>query len=130
MSKKVGAGVTLLVTLISALGITGIGFVDDAIWKIVFIVVGMIAYSIVGVLFSIGLLSKASAGGKAYTVVFLGLIVFGYFVYNWLEKLRLWILSWHLAFKIIVPVVLVFAILSIIGLLIYWNEKNGYEEFN
>ena len=130
MSKKVGTGVALLVTLISALSITGIGFIDDAIWKVVFIAVGMIAYSIVGLLFSFGLLSGRDVGKEAYLVVFTILIVLGYFIYKLLEKLRLWILSWHLAFKIIVPIILVLAIIAIIILLIYWNDKNGYDEFN
>ena len=46
----------LLVLLISSLAITGISFIDDQVWNIIFLVVGMVAYAIVGFMFSIGFL--------------------------------------------------------------------------
>ncbi len=101
--KKVNA---ILVFLISSLTITGISFVDGKIWDIIFIIVGMIAYAIVGFFFSIGLLSTKKDGQGAFAFVFFLLILGGYGVYKGLEALRKWILSWPLAAKIIVPSVI------------------------
>ena len=52
----------LLVFLISSLAITGVSFIDGKIWNVIFLVVGMIAYVIVGILFSIGVLHGKEAG--------------------------------------------------------------------
>lgn len=101
--KKVNA---ILVFLISSLTITGISFIDGKIWDIIFIIVGMIAYAIVGFFFSIGLLSTKKDGQGAFVFVFFLLILGGYGVYKGLEALRKWILSWPLAAKIIVPSVI------------------------
>ena len=60
----------LLVALISALAITGISFIDDQIWNVIFIVVGIASYSIVDILFSIGILHGKQAGKDAYALVF------------------------------------------------------------
>ena len=70
--KKLNA---LLVFLISSIAITGISFIDGKIWDIIFLVVGMIAYAIVGFLFSIGLLSTKKDGKDAYAFVFLLLLL-------------------------------------------------------
>lgn len=101
--KKINA---LLVLLISSLAITGISFIDGKIWGIVFLVVGMIAYAVVGVLFSIGILSTKQQGRDAYALVFFLLILGGYGMYKALEALRNWILSWPLVAKITVPSVI------------------------
>ena len=60
----------LLVFLISSLAITGISFVDGKVWDVIFLVVGMIAYAIVGIIFSIGILHGKQAGKDAYALVF------------------------------------------------------------
>ena len=52
----------LLVTLVTSLTITGISYIDDKIWNLIMCVIGMLAYSIVGVLFSIGILHGKNAG--------------------------------------------------------------------
>ena len=93
----------LLVFLISSIAITGISFIDGKIWDIVFIVIGLIAYSIVGFLFSIGVLSTRQNGKDAYMLVFFLLILGGFGVYKLLEMARNWILSWPLLVKIMVP---------------------------
>ena len=98
--KKLNA---LLVFLISSIAITGISFIDGKIWDIVFIVLGLIAYSIVGFLFSIGVLSTRQNGKDAYMLVFFLLILGGFGVYKLLEMARNWILSWPLFVKIMVP---------------------------
>lgn len=48
----------LLVLLISSLAITGISFIDDQVWNVIFLVVGMVAYAIVGFMFSIWFLHE------------------------------------------------------------------------
>ena len=98
--KKLNA---LLVFLISSIAITGISFIDGKIWDVVFIVIGLIAYSIVGFLFSIGVLSTRQNGKDAYMLVFFLLILGGFGVYKLLEMARNWILSWPLLVKIMVP---------------------------
>ena len=120
--KKLNA---LLVFLISSLTITGVSFIDGKIWDVIFIVVGMVTYSIVGVLFSIGVLHGKEAGKEAYVFVFFLLILAGYGVYKGLEKLRLWILAWPLAIKIIVPIMIALLIGALITLIIIKRERNN-----
>ncbi|MFA7051357.1 MAG: hypothetical protein WC189_04640 [Bacilli bacterium] len=120
--KKLNA---LLVFLISSLTITGVSFIDGKIWDVIFIVVGMVTYAIVGVLFSIGVLHGKEAGKEAYVFVFFLLILAGYGVYKGLEKLRLWILAWPLAIKIIVPIMIALLIGALITLIIIKRERNN-----
>lgn len=120
--KKLNA---LLVFLISSLTITGVSFIDGKIWDVIFIVVGMVTYAIVGVLFSIGVLHGKEAGKEAYVFVFFLLILAGYGVYKELEKLRLWILAWPLAIKIIVPIMIALLIGALITLIIIKRERNN-----
>lgn len=121
--KKINA---LLVFLISSLTITGISFIDGKVWDVIFLVIGMIAYSIVGILFSIGILHGKDAGKEAYAFVFLLLILGGYAVYKGLEKLRLWILAWPLFVKILVPSIIGAIIITGIVLIILYKKKiNG-----
>ena len=119
--KKINA---LLVFLISSLAITGISFIDGKVWDVIFVVVGLVAYAIVGVLFSIGILSTKKQGGDAYALFFFLLILGGYGVYKALEALRNWILSWPLAAKIAVPSAIGAAIIVGIVLTIRYAIKN------
>lgn len=120
--KKLNA---LLVFLISILAITGVSFVDGKIWNVIFLVVGMIAYAIVGILFSIGVLHGKEAGKDAYAFVFFLLILAGYGVYKGLEKLRLWILAWPLVVRIIVPIMIALLIGALITLIIIKRKRNN-----
>lgn len=120
--KKLNA---LLVFLISILAITGVSFIDGKIWNVIFLVVGMIAYAIVGILFSIGVLHGKEAGKDAYAFVFFLLILAGYGVYKGLEKLRLWILAWPLVVKIIVPIMIALLIGALITLIIIKRKRNN-----
>ena len=118
----------LLVFLISSLAITGVSFVDGKIWNVIFLVIGMIAYAIVGILFSIGVLYGKEAGKEAYAFVFLLLLLAGYGVYKGLEHLRLWILAWPLALKIIIPAVVGFCIVAVIILIVIKRRKSKNEQ--
>ena len=119
--KKINA---LLVFLISSLIITGLSFIDGKIWDVIFLVIGLVAYAIVGILFSIGILSTRKQGSDAYALVFFLLLLGGYGVYKALEALRKWILSWSLAAKIAVPSALGTAIIVGIILTIRYSIKN------
>lgn len=105
--KKINA---LLVLLISSIVITGISFIDGKIWGVIFIVVGTIAYTVIGGLFSIGILSTRKDGKDAYALVFFFLILGGYVVYKLLKTIRNWILSWPLFVKILVPSIIIVCI--------------------
>lgn len=115
--------IALLVFLISSLTITGISFIDGKIWDIVFLIVGMIAYAIVGVLFSIGFLHGKESGRDAYLYVIFLLILLGYGFYKLLGKLKVWIMAWSLAAKIAVPSVIFAVIVVIICILLWLNKK-------
>lgn len=95
--------IALLIFLISSVAITGISFIDGKIWDIIFYVIGIVSYAVVGVLFSLGILSTKKQGSDAYAFVFLILVLGGYGVYKLLELIRIWILSWPLFVKILVP---------------------------
>ena len=117
----------LLVFLISSLAITGISFIDGKVWDIIFLVAGLVTYAIVGILFSIGILSARKQGSDAYALVFFLLLLGGYGVYKALEALRNWILSWPLAAKIAVPSAIGSAIIVGIVLTIRYAIKNKEE---
>lgn len=108
----------LLVTLITSLSITGISYLDDKNWNIVLLVIGMTTYSIVGFLFSIGLLHGKNAGKEAYGAIFIILLLLGYGVYCGIVNLQIWILSWALWIKITVPVILIAIIVIAIVLIV------------
>ena len=108
----------LLVFLISSIAITGISFIDGKIWEVIFLIVGMISYAIVGTLFSIGILSTKQNGRDAYALVFSLLILAGYGFYRLLRLIRDWILSWPLFAKIIVAISIGLALLAGIILVI------------
>lgn len=129
--NSLGIYKVLLVSLITSLSITGIGFLDNKIWNLIMLIIGMVAYSIVGLLFSIELISGKKAGKEAYAAVFIILLILGYCVYNGIIKLQQWILSWPLYVKIIVPSVLGCLIAATIVLIILINRrltKDGKEQ--
>lgn len=94
----------LLSLLISSLAITGISFIDGKIWDIVLLVIGLIAYAVVGLLFSIGVLQGKKAGKDAYALVSVLLLLGAYAVYKGLVKFKIWVLSWPIVAKILVPI--------------------------
>ena len=119
--KKINA---LLVFLVSSLVITGISFIDGKIWDIVFVVIGLVAYAVVGILFSIGVLSTKKQGSDAYALFFFLLLLGGYGVYKGLEALRNWIMSWPLAAKIAAPSSIGVIIMVSLALTIGYAIKN------
>lgn len=108
----------LLVFLVSGLTITGISFIDDQVWNVIFLIVGMAAYAIVGFLFSIGFLNGKQAGRDAYAFVFFLLLLSGYAVYKGLEQLKLWVLAWPLFVKILVPSIIGLGIIAVVVLIV------------
>ena len=115
----------LLVALISSLSITGIGFLDSYFWNTVFAVIGMMAYTIVGILYSLHILTNRKEGRDAFIVVFLILIILGLFVYQGIMKFQQWLISWPLGIKILVPSALFVGIITVIVLMVL--KKNRTE---
>lgn len=118
----------LLVILITSLSITGISFLDDKIRNIVMLVIGMIAYSIVGLLFSLRLISGKNAGKEAYIAIFIILAILGFCVYNGIIKLQQWILSWPFYAKIIVPSAIACLIVATILLIVLKSRKSTKDD--
>ena len=117
-NNSLGFYKVILTTLITSLAITGISCLDDKIWNIIMLIIGMLAYSIVGLLFSFGLIHGKNAGKEAYAFVFIILLLLGYCVYSGIVAVQNWIISWPLYVKIIVlSLLLVSIIISLFYLL-------------
>jgi len=123
-TNHLGVYKIILVILITSISITGISFLDDKIWNLVMLIVGMITYSIVGILFSFNLISGRNAGKEAYSAVFIILIIIGYFVYQGIIKLQKWILSWPTITKVIVPIVMLVMIVGTIIFVIFSRQMD------
>jgi protein-S-isoprenylcysteine O-methyltransferase Ste14 len=124
-SKTLGVYKVLLTTLITSISITGISLLDDKIWNLVMLILGMITYSIVGIMFSIGLISGRNAGKRAYSAVFIVLLIVGYCVYQGIVTFQEWILSWSPIVKIIVPVSILIMIVGTIILMFYSRQMDA-----
>lgn len=126
-NNSLGFYKVILTTLITSLAITGISCLDDKIWNIIMLIIGMLAYSIVGLLFSFGLIHGKNAGKEAYAFVFIILLLLGYCVYSGIVAVQNWIISWPLYVKIIVPSLLFAAIIIIIVQLLKKHKENNRE---
>lgn len=116
----------LLIFLLSSLTIIGISFLDGKIWDIILIVFGIIAYGIVGMLFSIGIIRDKADGKEAYIIVMIILIFGGYWVYKGIQKFHLWILSWPPLWKIMTIIIIsVLCIGTFIFLVKSWKNNNN-----
>lgn len=114
----------ILIFLITSLSITGISYIDGIIWDKVLIFIGMTSYFIVGILFSLKIINSKTAGSKANIIVFIILLILAYWIYRLLMKLQLWIESWHIAVKIIVPIILIGLIIWFTILVIkHWDDQ-------
>lgn len=123
MKVKIG----ILIFLITSLTITGVSFIDDKIWSIVISVIGVIAYSIVGLFYSAKLIKDSSMGAKGYAVIFVILLLVGYWLYKKLMELQIWINSWPLILKIIIPIIMTILIILVIIWIIYvQDEQENY----
>ena len=126
-NNSLGFYKVILTTLITSLAITGISCLDDKIGNIIMLIIGMLAYSIVGLLFSFGLIHGKNAGKEAYAFVFIILLLLGYCVYSGIVAVQNWIISWPLYVKIIVPSLLFAAIIIIIVQLLKKHKENNRE---
>lgn len=117
----------LLIALISSLSITGIGFIDDKFWSLIFICIGMFAYMIVGVLYSAKILRGRQEGRDAYVVVFVILIIIGFYLYQGILNIHQWLLSLPIQVKIIIPATLG-ALIILVSVIIYLKNKKLNKE--
>lgn len=109
-----------LTILISSLPIVGIGFIDTHIWDVIFVVLGMIAYSFVGLLYSLGIISTKREGSEANKYTFLFLLFCAYLFYELLWKIKKWLGDLPLYIKIIS---LIFIVCLIVFGFIFKNRK-------
>ena len=117
----------LLITLISSLAITGIGFIDNQIWNTIFAVLGIMTYGIVALLYSAHIISGKQAGKDVNAVVFIILLLLGFYVYKGIVEFQQWLVSWPLWCKILVPILLTAGIITTIVLIRLKNKKDSHE---
>lgn len=127
-NKSLSVYKILLTVLCSSLVITGVSYIDDKIWNFVFLILGMITYSIVGILYSIKLLHGRSAGKGAYCAIFIILIAIGCCVYSGIVAVQNWIAQWQLWAKIAVPSMLAVLIVLTIIIMVYKKKKSKIEK--
>ena len=119
-SKSLTVYKVLLITLITSLSITGLSFLDDKIWNLVMAIVGVVAYAIVGGLYSIPQFlgnRKELCCSIHYSFAFRILCISRYY------QIQQWILSWPLALKIILPSMMVLLIAGTIIWLVIKSKK-------
>ena len=109
-ARGVKGFVSLIVALVGTISITGISLLDSGFWNLLFRILGMTAYGIVGILYAIGAISTKKEGSEAFWKTLAILIILGFFVYEGIVKVQEWFLSWALGWKI--------AFFSILGLLL------------
>lgn len=122
-NKGITALKSLLIVLITSISITGISFLDDKIWNIIIAVIGVGAYGIVGLLYSIHLIDGKQEGKTAYAAVVIILIIIGFLIYQGIIMVEQWILSWPIAVKIIVPTIMGLLIVGTTILLVIKKKK-------
>lgn len=122
-NKGITALKSLLIVLITSISITGISFLDDKIWNIIIAVIGVSAYGIVGLLYSIHLIDGKQKGKTAYAAVVIILIIIGFLIYQGIIMVEQWILSWPIAVKIIVPTIMGLLIVGTTILLVIEKKK-------
>ncbi len=130
--RKRNAGfnpIPLLITLTSSLAITGVSFLDGKLWDYVFVVIGILAYLVVGFLLSLGLLPTKKASKDAYKVVFLLLLIGVIFAYFGLKELKERLLSWPLWVKILVLSVLGVSVVLFTVLTVLHIKSKGKEPY-
>lgn len=119
---------SLFIFLLTSLSITGISFFDGLIWDNILKALSYISYLIVWGLLSSGLVKGKQNGKDAFIVVLFILLIGVYGIYKGILKLKAWIISWHLAFKIIVPIVLLCLVIFVLILVIkHWDDYSDYD---
>lgn len=127
--KSLAPYVSSIIVLVSSISVTGISFIDSAIWKMVIGIIGAVAYGFVGILFEFGVIKTKQEGREARLGTILFFLITGFFVYEGMLKVQEWFLSWALGWKItffsvlglLLAVVIVCLILSKISA----KNKNG-----
>ena len=110
--------VSLIIALAGTISITGISLLDSSFWNLLFRILGMIAYGIVGVLYAIGAISTKKGGSEAFWKTLAILIILGFFIYEGMGRVQNWFLSWALGWKIVFFSVLGAILIFVVFLLI------------
>lgn len=128
-ARGVKGFVELIVTLVGTISITGISLIDSSFWNLLFRILVMVAYGLVGLFYSLGLISTKKEGREAYWKTLLVLIILGFFVYEGIVRVQNWFLSWALGWKIaffsVLGAMLLFVVFLLIKSKISPKEKNA-----
>jgi hypothetical protein len=113
----------LFIFLLTSLSITGISLLDNHIWNLIIMIISIVAYFIVGIMYSWRLILTSSQGKSVYALILVVLALCVYALYSAIVKFQEWVLSWPKIAHIIVPIAL--ALLSVvIGALIIVKKCN------
>lgn len=98
---------------------SGIAIVDDLIVKLSMGVAASLAFSIVGSLYTAGLISSKADGGKARIVIFMVLLAFFLYVFTQIAKGIIWLFSF--------PMWVYIVLLSLVAILLILVMINNYK---
>lgn len=121
MTKSLVSLKYLLITLVTILAITGIGFLDDKIWNIIIAGIGVAAYAIAGIMYSLKLISNSADGKTAFAAIFIVLLIGGFVLYQGILGFEQWLYSWPLWVKI--TVISILGLSVIVLLYLYMKRK-------
>lgn len=116
----------ILVALVSSLVITGVGFIDHFITKIILAIISFSAYIIVEALYSIHLFKNKKEIRDALTFFSIILLLIILTIYNIVLAVTKWVLLWPLWCKILIPILLIAGIITIIYMIL--KKKNKFLE--
>lgn len=117
--------IAILLTLFTSISITGLSFIDNLILNKIIAALVAAAFSIVGLLYKLGVIDGKDEGSEAFKGVFIILLIGALVIYLGIRKFQEWVLSWPLAVKIIVPSVLGILFIGAIVWAIYDYVNNS-----
>ena len=114
----------MIIILIKSCSITSVGFIDNKIWDLVIAALSNISYYIVGLSYKSGLIKGEKVGSNAYSIIFIIGIIF---TYTLIAKIHMWIMSWPMFVKILVPCIFIVLLFIVIILAIVdYLKHNKY----
>ena len=120
--------ISLLLFLFTNLTITGFSLFDNALLNQIVAIMGTISYAIVGLLYKLGCIHGRKEGSESFFTFLGALLLVGFLLYLGICNFQNWVHSWHLAAKIIVPIVLGLLFIGSLVLAIRkWLNTDTYE---
>ena len=117
--------IAILLILFTSISITELSFFDNIILNRIIAILVAVAFSLVSLLYKLGVIDGKDEGSEAFKGVFIILLIGALVIYLGIRKFQEWVLSWLLAVKIIVPSVLSILFIGTIVWAIYDYVNNG-----